>query len=214
MKLIGKYDSVNDIDWDALPDQFVIKTTHGSGGNNVVICPDKAKLDVLSLKGTLETSNHPVKTNTAGREWAYYGLRPGIIVEELLINSENPKAGINDYKIFCYNGVAKYVVLDADRYIGHKRNVYDREWNDLHVLSDCPAVDREIPKPQNLDELLKVAEKLSEGFPYVRVDLYDVDNKIYFGELTFYPWSGYVQFEPDEWDTIFGEDFNLIRWGK
>ncbi|MCR5460315.1 MAG: carbonic anhydrase [Acetatifactor sp.] len=214
VKLIGKYDSVNDIDWDNLPNQFVIKTTHGSGGNNVVICPDKTKLDVSALKGTLETSSHPVKTNTAGREWAYYGLHPGIIVEELLVNSENPKAGINDYKIFCYNGVAKYVVLDADRYIGHKRNIYDREWNDLRILSDCPAVDREIPKPQNLDELLEVAEKLSEGFPYVRIDLYDVDSKIYFGELTFYPWSGYVQFEPDEWDTIFGEDFNLIRWGK
>ena len=95
----------------------------------------------------------------------------------------------------------------------HKRNFYDRNWNNLHVTSDCPASDREIERPENLDEMLKVAEKLSEDFPYVRVDLYSVDGKVYFGELTIYPWSGYVQYTPDETDYRFGEDFNLIKWG-
>lgn len=211
--LIGKYNTVEEIDWDTLPNQFVIKTTHGSGGLNVVICTDKGKLDIESIKEKLATSTKPVKKNTAGREWAYYGLQPGIVVEELLINRENPAAGINDYKIFCYNGHAKYIIVDVDRYIGHKRNFYDREWNNLHVTSDCPASDREINRPENIEELLKVAEKLSEGFPYVRVDLYDVDGNIYFGEMTFYPWSGYVQYTPDEWDYRFGEDFTLVKWG-
>lgn len=96
-----------------------------------------------------------------------------------------------------------------DRYIGHKRNFYDREWNNLYVTSDCPPSDREIEKPENLGEMLRVAEILSEDFPFVRVDLYSVDGKVYFGELTFYPWSGYVQYTPDEWDFIFGEDFIL-----
>lgn len=210
--LIGKYENLDQIDWNTLPDQFVIKTTHGGGGLNVIVCPDKSKLSMEEVKAKLSFDPHPVKANSLGREWAYYGLQPGIVVEELLINSENPAAGINDYKIFCYNGHAKYIIVDVDRYIGHKRNFYDREWNNLHVTSDCPASDREIERPKNLDEMLRVAEKLSEDFPYVRVDLYDVDGKIYFGELTFYPWSGYVQYTPDEADFWFGEGFELITY--
>lgn len=209
VKLIGKFDSIDDINWSALPDSFVIKTTHGGGGINVVVCKEKNKLDVDDIKGKLKCGREPVKKNTMGREWAYYGLQPEIIIEELLVNRENPEAGINDYKIFCYNGKAKYIVVDVDRYIGHKRNFYDVNWNNLYVESDCPKADREIAKPDNLEEMLEMAEKLSKEFPYVRVDLYNVSGKIYFGELTFYPWSGYVQFEPDEFDYLLGEMFVL-----
>ena len=212
--LIGKYDSITQVDWDSLPDQFVIKTTHGGGGVNVVVCNDKRKLDIKEIKDKLQCDRRPVKENTMGREWAYYGLIPGIVVEKLLINRDNPYAGINDYKIFCYNGHAKYVIVDVDRYIGHKRNFYDLNWNNLHVTSDCPAADKEIEKPENLDEMLSIAEKLSSDFPFVRVDLYDVDGKVYFGELTFYPWSGYVQYEPDEIDYKLGKDFPLVKYGK
>lgn len=210
--LIGKYDSIEQVDWNILPDQFVIKTTHGGGGMNVVLCDDKNKLNVEGIRDKLHCDSTPVKDNTMGREWAYYGLKPGIVVEELLINRENPAAGINDYKIFCYNGHAKYIIVDVDRYIDHKRNFYDSNWNNLHVISDCPAADREIERPENLNKMLRVAEKLSEGFPFVRVDLYDVDGKIYFGELTFYPWSGYVQYTPDKWDYLFGEEWDLISY--
>ncbi len=211
--LIGKCDSIEQVDWNILPDQFVIKTTHGGGGLNVVVCNDKKKLDEKEVREKLHCDSTPVKENTMGREWAYYGLQPGIVVEKLLINRENPAAGINDYKIFCYNGDAKYIIVDVDRYIGHKRNFYDKDWNNLHVTSDCPASDQEIERPDNLAEMLSVAERLSEGFLFVRVDLYDVDGKIYFGELTFYPWSGYVQYTPDEADYRFGENFTLIKWG-
>lgn len=210
VKLYARYNSIEEVEWDKLPDSFVIKTTNGGGGLNVVVCHDKNTLDINELNEKLQCKAK--KSRYGGREWAYYGLEPGIIVEELLVNSENPAAGVNDYKIFCYNGHAKYIIVDTDRYIGHKRNFYDREWNNLHVLSDCPACDREIEKPSNLDEMLSVAEKLSEGFPYVRVDLYNNDGKIYFGELTFYPWSGYVQYSPDEWDFKFGEDFVLEKF--
>ncbi len=207
--LIAHYNSIDEVQWDKLPEQFVIKTTHGGGGLNVLVCNDKGQIDFDDVKQKLSFKNKPVKKNTLGREWAYYGLQPGIVVEELLINEVNPAAGMNDYKIFCYNGNPKYIVVDVDRYVGHKRNFYDTEWNNLHITSDCPASDREIEKPVGLDHMLEIAGKLSEDFPYVRVDLYNNNGKIFFGELTFYPWSGYVQYEPDEVDYKFGEDFVL-----
>jgi hypothetical protein len=210
--LIGYYNSLDEVEWDKLPDSFVIKTSHGGGGLNVIVCPDKSKLSFDEVNKKLSFDPHPVKKNSLGREWAYYGLKPGIVVEEMLVNRENPDAGVTDYKFFCYRGHAKYIVVDMDRYIGHKRNFYDREWNDLKVLSDCPPLDRVAPKPPQLDEMLRIADELSKDFPYVRVDLYNVDGKVYFGELTFYPWSGYVQYEPDEWDFKFGEDFELTEF--
>lgn len=209
--IYAHYKWAEDVEWEKLPSSFVIKTQHGGGGLNVFLVPDKSKVSRNEIVSKLHFSNDKVLMGS-GREWAYEGLETGVVVEKLLINRSNTKAGINDYKIFCYNGHAKYIVVDVDRYIGHKRNFYDRDWNDLHVLSDCPASDREIPRPENLDEMLAVAEKLSEDFPYVRVDLYSVDGKVYFGELTFYPWSGYVQYTPDEWDYKFGEDFVLRKY--
>lgn len=207
--LIAHYDNIEKVEWDKLPEQFVMKTTHGGGGLNVLVCKNKDELDFAEIKDKLSFESNPVKQNTGGREWAYYGLRPSLVVEELLVNQDNPAAGMNDYKIFCYNGKPKYIVVDVDRYIGHKRNFYDVEWNNMHIESDCPASDREIEKPVGFEKMLEIAEKLSEGFPYVRVDLYNNGGKIYFGELTFYPWSGYVQFEPDEADYMFGNDFEL-----
>ena len=208
--LIGKYSSLRDINFEELPEQFVIKTTHGGGGLNVVICNDKKLLSIEELKSKIDM--RPVKEKSLGREWAYGDLQPAIVVEKLLVNAEKPEAGVNDYKILCYNGKAKFIVVDVDRYIGHKRNFYDRDWNNLHVSSDCPKADREIPKPENLNEMLDVAERLSADFPFVRVDLYSVSSKVYFGELTFYPWSGYVQYQPDEADYWFGEDFELVEY--
>lgn len=209
VKLYARVDNIVQLDFDKLPNNFVIKTTNGGGGLNVIVCPNKEKIDQKEVREKLTCKK--IKSRTGGREWAYYGLGPGIIVEELLVNEENPKAGVNDYKIFCYAGKAKYIVVDIDRYIGHKRNFYDREWNNLNISSDCPPCDRDIPKPKNFEEMLMIAEKLSEDFPYVRVDLYNVNGKIYFGELTFYPWSGYVQFDPDEADCVFGKDFSLYK---
>lgn len=209
--LYAHYHSIDEVQWEKLPERFVIKTTHGGGGLNVLICNDKSLIDFTKVTQKLSFNNKPVRKNTLGREWAYYGLQPGIVVEELLVNRENPSAGINDYKMLCFEGHVKYIIVDVDRYICHKRNFYDRDWNKLQITSDCPQSDRDIQKPKNLEEMIKIAEKLSEDFPFVRVDLYNVDSKVYFGELTFYPWSGYVQYEPDEWDYIFGEDFTLIK---
>lgn len=211
--LIKKYDSIAAINWDELPDKFVMKTTNGGGGLNVIVCNDKSKMDIEEVRKKLESSDPVFKKNSGGREWAYYGLKRRIVVEKLLINKQNPEAGIDDYKIFCYGGVPKYIIVDVDRYIGHKRNFYDTKWKNLHIESDCPKADREISKPENLDRMLQIASTLSEDFPYVRVDLYNVDGEIYFGELTFYPWSGYVQFDPDEFDYKLGSLFQLPNEG-
>ena len=208
--MIAHYDDIDQVNWDELPQQFVMKTTNGGGGLNVVVCQDKSKLNIAELREKLKCKKF--RSRSGGREWAYYGLEPGIIVEELLINEQNPEAGVNDYKIFCYDGKPKYIIVDVDRYIGHKRNFYDMNWNNLYITSDCPAADGDVEKPENLDEMMEIASKLSEDFPYVRVDLYNVSGKIYFGELTFYPWSGYVQFEPDSFDYELGKEF-ILRGG-
>ena len=210
--LIAHYKWVEDVEWDKLPGQFVIKTQHGGGGLNVIVVHDKTKTNREEVINKLHYTKEKLGEKSGGREWAYGGMETGIVVEELLINRENPQAGINDYKIFCYNGRAEYIIVDVDRYVGHKRNFYDRNWKNLNIISDCPAVDRSIERPGNLDEMLKIAEKLSEDFPFVRVDLYNVDKKIFFGELTFYPWSGYVEFSPDEADYLLAKEFKLIHY--
>lgn len=209
--LIGHYKSVDEIVWEDLPNEFVMKTTHGGGGLNVLVCYDKQLLDESDIKRKFKFSSKPVASNTLGREWAYYGLIPNIVVEKLLVNEKNPKAGVNDYKFFCYSGVPKYVVVDVDRYIGHKRNFYDMNWKNLHIESDCPASDKKIDKPENFNDMVRIAAKLSEEFPFVRVDLYNCKGRVYFGELTFYPWSGYVQYKPDYFDFELGKDFKLER---
>lgn len=209
VNLYGVYDSVEEIDFDTLPQSFILKSTDGSGGINLAICKDKSDFDIRKNRDAFSVGYKLAKKHP-GREWAYVGLKHRIIVEELLVNEKNPESGIEDYKIFCFDGTPRCIVVDTDRYIGHKRNFYDTEWNDLKITSDAPACDREIQKPENLEGMLNIAKKLSEDFPFVRVDLYNVNGKIYFGELTFYPWSGYVQFDPDEFDMRLGEFFNCL----
>lgn len=205
----GIYEDCRSIDLDNLPDSFVVKTTDGGGGENIMICKDKSVLEKEAFYAELLKWKNKKDIN-AGREWAYTGIRKSrYIVEKLLVNTENPEAGIADYKFFCFNGEPKVIVYDTDRYVGHKRNFYDTDWNNLNVSSDCPQCDRNIPRPEGLDDMLKSASELSKGFPFVRVDLYYVEGKVIFGELTFYPWSGYVQFVPDSFDFELGDMFDL-----
>ena len=210
-KCYGCYEKFDDIDLDSLPESFVLKDTLGGGGNSIIIVKDKSKATKDELNSKVKGwKDITLGKKGAGREWPYYkGKKSRILVEELLVNSENHDVGVNDYKVFCYKGKAKYVVVDMDRYIVHKRDIYDANWNNLNVVSDCPALETEAVKPENYDEMIQIAEKLSEDFPFVRVDLYNVSGKVYFGELTFYPWSGYVRFKPDEFDFVMGEEFNL-----
>ena len=212
--MIAFWEKPADIEWDILPQQFVMKTVQGGGGLSVVVCPDKSQTSLEEVQKKLWFTHDRVGEQNGGREWAYYGIKTGILAEQLLVNRENPEAGVNDYKFFCYEGEPRYIIVDTDRFIGHKRNFYDLDWNNLHVTSDCPACDREIPRPPLLEQMLKVCRILSEGFPFVRVDLYAVDGRVFFGEMTFYPWSGYVRFNPKEMDRVFGEPFPLQPYKK
>lgn len=204
----GIFNRAEDINFNNLPGKFIIKTTDGSGGENVVICKDKGALNIKDTIRNLDLWLGKKDIN-AGREWAYTGMKQSrIIIEDYLENPIEPEAGIPDYKILCFGGRPMYIIYDCDRFIEHKRNVYDTEWNRIYVDTDCNQKDADIPAPKKLNEMLGIAAKLSEDFPFVRVDLYNIDDKIYFGELTFYPWSGYVQFNPDSFDFKLGELFS------
>lgn len=204
VKLYGVYDNAGDIDFNLLPKSFVLKTTDGGGGNNVVIVRDKSLLETDSLRRELNSWIN-VKDVNPGREWAYTRItKSQIIAEELLVNPSDPDAGIEDFKILCFHGEPKYIIVDKDRYTEHKRNFYDVEWNRVDVTTDHEQFDTPYPQPENFEKMLETAKMLSKDFPFVRVDLYNLSGKIYFGELTFYPWSGYVKFEPEEFDTHLG----------
>lgn len=204
--LYAVYDSQSDIQWERLPEKFILKTTNGSGTN--IICKDKTKLSKKVLVDRVE-SFFKQSSASAGREWAYSYVKPRIIIEKLLEDPNSKDGSINDYKFLCFNGKPEYIVLDVERFTEHKRNIYDINWNDLHIASDCPCSKKEYLPPSNLSDMIEIAQKLSEDFPAVRVDLYSVEGRVYFGELTFFPWSGYVQYEPDSFDFEMGKKFVL-----
>jgi hypothetical protein len=207
-KLYAVYDTTDEIDFASLPQSFVLKTTDGGGGLNVVLVKDKETIDFSSVINNFNSWMSRFKPGriSAGREWAYSQIEKSrIIAEELLVNNNNPDAGVEDFKILCFNGNPTYIIVDKDRYIDHKRNFYDVNWNRVDVTTDHEQFDTPYPKPKNFDEMLRIAHILSEDFPFVRVDLYNVDGKIYFGELTFYPWAGYVQFTPSSFDFELGK---------
>ena len=210
-ELYGLYSTPEEIDFDSLPNKFVVKTTSGSGGQNVFICEDKDKLDTEELKNKLKYWLKLNPKKSFGREWAYEGTNNRIIIEKYLEGNDDNLSGVNHYKLFCYNGKVEYIVLDGDRYIKHKRNFYDKNWNYIDIQSDCDKLGDTIKKPKMLNEMIKTAEQIAGEFPFVRVDLYCIKNKIYFGEMTFYPWTGYVQYDPDSFDYDLGKDFELRK---
>lgn len=205
-KEYGVFDRFEDIVFSDLPERFVIKTTNGSGTN--IICKDRNSFDASKaakkVKSWLKRDCYGL-----GREWAYKDIKPRIIVEEYLEDKENPYDGINDYKFICFGGKVHYVVFDADRYVNHKRNIYDAGWNYIDVGTDCEKLGDVVEKPEGFEEMKRIAEDLAKDFPCVRVDLYWVNNRAYFGELTFYPWTGYVVFDPEEFDAEMGTKFEL-----
>ena len=207
-ELYGVFDAVEEIDFSQLPQQFIAKTTNGSGTN--IICRDQNTFDEKGARAKLQEYLDRPQIN-AGREWAYNGVQKRIVVEELLIDKDNPHGGINDYKFICFDGAVACVVVDVDRYTNHKRNFYSENWQRINVESDHPNFDYDIEPPVCYDEMLEIAKKLSKGFPAVRIDLYCVNRKVYFGEMTFYPWSGYVQYTPDSFDFELGKLFVLQR---
>lgn len=207
--LYGVFDQPEDIRLDQLPDKFVLKLSNGSGTN--LICTDKRALKEQNVIREFKQFVFKVNANL-GREWPYMQTKPVIIAEQLLEDETHINNAVNDYKIFCYDGKPEYVICISDRYSDRCNHlVYDTQWNKIRVISEGARIDEDAPKPENLQEMMDVAAKLSEDFPFARIDLYSLKNKIYFGEITFYPWSGYMEFDPDEFDFVLGEKFVLRR---
>ena len=209
VKCYGVFNSVEEVDFETLPNRFVLKKTNGGGGLNVLLCRDKETFDIEAAKATMLQWIQDSREEPGGREWAYKGIPTRIVAEEYLENEENPEAGISDYKFFCFDGEPVGLVVDVDRYTGHKRNFYDINWNYQDISSDCPNFGDHLPKPDGYEDMVEATRMLSKGFPFVRVDLYLIKGRVYFGELTFYPWSGYVQFSPDSFDYDMGKHFVL-----
>ena len=201
------FDSPDQLDLSLLPERFVLKLSNGSGTN--YICKDKSKVDLESLKKRFRRYAVQVKANP-GREWPYTQAKPVIVAEQFLEDSSRGNGTINDYKIFCYAGKPEYVICISDRYTDRVNHlVYNTKWEKQNVVSEGARIEEDEPRPDNLDEMLRVAEILSEDFPFARIDLYSIQGKIYFGEITFFPWSGFMEFEPDEFDFILGEKLRL-----
>lgn len=205
--LIGVYDNANDIVFDKMPEKFVMKTTNGSHTN--LFCLDKNSFDFNEAKIKLnDWLNRDVIS--PGREWAYHGIKPKIICEELIEKDENND--LIDYKFFCFNGkvYCMYVIIERFLEGGMKLGIYDRNFKKMPCRrAEIPPIEKELYKPENFEKMIKIVEELSKDFPHVRVDLYNAGGKITFGELTFYDGSGYQGYLPDEFDFTLGEKFNI-----
>lgn len=206
--LYAVYDSYDQIKYDKLPNSFAIKCNNGSGTN--IFITNKNNCDYEKIEEIMESWSK-VNTLSVGREWAYKNIKQKIIVEELLTPKDDfqKENGLNDYKILCFNGNPKYAWVDVNRHTDHRRNFYDLNWNQLNVVTDKKNSDSAVPKPNEFEKMVEIAKEFAKDFPFVRVDFYSVDGKIYIGELTFYPWSGCVQFTPDDFDFELGELFEL-----
>lgn len=191
---------VDEIDWAGLPERFVVKCTHGSSCN--IICRDKKQLDVAKACAQL---NAWMKRDwfSLSREWPYKGVKPRILIEEF-IGGEDGRVPY-DYKLMCFGGEPRFVVVDADRYDGHTRTYYDTNWVKQEMFNRHPNIPREIPRPEQLGEMLDVARALSAGIPHVRIDLYVARGQVFFGEMTFFHGYGMEVFRPQEFEERMGD---------
>lgn len=206
---LGVYNSFDEINFDQLPNNFVLKCTHDSG--SVVICEDKKKFDHVHAKNIL-TKGLSRNFYFQGREWPYKKVRPRIIAEQYMNDNENDS--LTDYKFYCFNGEPKFL------YVSYGLANHDTAFINYLTLCwektpfsrpDYKEFEKLPPKPCNFERMIKLAKKLSKGIPFLRVDFYEINKKVYFSELTFYPGSGFTPFVPSEWDRKVGELLKLPR---
>ena len=206
---LGVWEKPEEIEWERLPNQFVLKTTHGGGGDGVVICKDKKSFDmqnaICRLKENLKTDLYIV-----WREWPYKNV-PKRIIAEVLINSNSNNDELIDYKFFCFHGEPECCQVISGRHSKMCIDFFDKDWNHLpfHEPKIYPYADRKPEKPRHFEQMWKAAAKLSEGKAFSRIDFYSVYDKVFFSEITFFPTSGMGGFEPEEWDDIFGKKLSL-----
>lgn len=205
--LLGVYNNFDEINFDELPEQFILKCTHDSGG--FAICRDKKNFNIAEAKAIL---NKSLGKNYwwAAREWVYKNIKPRIIAEKYMQDGDNPNLTV--YKIFNFNGVPKIIqAIQDDKTPQESIDYFDTDWNKLNLRQNFPNSITPLPKPELLEDMLKTAAKLSAGIPLVRTDLYIINHKIYFSEFTFYSDAGMAEFHPPEWDEILGSWIELPK---
>ena len=200
------WERFEDVDFNVLPDQFVLKCTHDSGG--LVVCTNKSKLNIKDVKSKI---NHALKRkyflNT--REWPYKNVKPRIIAEQYMVDESEYE--LKDYKFFVFDGLVKAMYIVTDRLAETETcfDFFDRDFNHLPFTNAHPNAQQAIKKPDNYEEMVEIAEKLGKGLPQARIDLYNINGRIYFGEITFFHMSGMKPFNPEEWDYKFGSWIEL-----
>lgn len=204
--LLGVWKNFSEINFDKFPQEFVLKPNHTSG--DVFICRNKADIDYKELEKLISywLRRDYYKLH---REWPYKDVKRKIIAETLLKTEDNKS--LIDYKFFCFNGVPKIMFVATDRGIDTKFDFFDMDFNHLDLINGYPNAKQIINKPKNFEKMKILATKLSKDIPHVRVDFYEVNGKVYFGEMTFFHWSGFVKFEPEEWDYKLGKMLDLSR---
>ena len=202
----GPWERFDQIDFEALPDQFVLKTTHDCGG--VLICKDKSSLDRQAAKEFLEKHLKRDYYST-GREWPYKNVKPRIFAEAFLAELEDD---LRDYKFFCFDGVPKLMFIASERQSKEqetKFDFFDMDFNHLSIINGHPNSPNPISRPENFEKMKELAAVLSKGIPHLRVDFYECSGRLYLGEMTFSHWGGLVPFEPEEWDEKLGSWIKL-----
>ena len=208
--VIAVWDNPEQIEWEKLPNQFVLKTNHDGGGHGIVICKEKSK---LSISKAMHELNHSFSRSSymIGREWPYKNVRKKIFAEQYIVDS---KGELRDYKFFCFNGKVKCFKIDFNRQTYHQANYYDPQCNLLPYGESAYPYnpDAEIHIPENIKEMISLAEKLAKDIPFVRIDFYNVDGRIYFGEVTFFPAGGMSRWDGDvDVDSLWGSWLTLPR---
>lgn len=205
---LGSWEKATDIDFETLPNQFVLKTTNGGGGSGVVICKNKDKLNkgqtIQKLQKSLQNDIYDLL-----REWPYKNVNKKIIAEQYL---EDETGSLSDYKVLCFGGVAKLIEYHTHRFTEkHAQDFYDREWNKIAISQNCKytASDYTAPKPLCLKQMLEFSEKLAKDMPLCRIDWYIVNGQLYFGEITFYDGSGFELFDDEEYEELLGSWIRL-----
>lgn len=196
---------IEEVNFNVLPNEFIIKTTHDSGGTFIVNDKNDKK-QIKQAKNKIKWSLNRGVYNRS-KEWVYERIQPRIIVEKLI--KDPSSKSLTDYKIFCFNGKAKFLFVATDRSTDVKFDFFDLDWNWFDVKNGHENNRNRPEKPKNFIEMISIAEKISDGFPHVRVDLYNRNGDIFFGEMTFFHFSGFTPFEPEEFDYLFGKYLTL-----
>ena len=208
--LLGAWKSFDDINFEKLPNQFALKCNHDSG--SVQVIQNKSELTASDYKKLRAHFTKRLKRDFfyAGREYPYKGIKPYILAEQYMYDDKQTGAGLNDYKFFCFHGEPKFVLIVTDRAVGTRYDFYDMDFNALNLTYGQKSA-KTIVKPDFFDEMQEIAVKLSQGKTFVRIDLYEIGGKVYFGEYTFFDGGGFQWLVPDEWEYKIGEWIDLER---